>query len=199
MKCLLLLLSTFGSTNKIQEQKNTNRGPTPDYVDDKVTTTLIDKVSAKALPRVEDRGPRPDDYEEDNPASREQDNNGASLRSISLRDAHTSPKRRLKDFANKCKNGEVENGTKSPWTNQKHKCNLEGRKGFRLSCDNGKPHKEILESELCEPGQHMFSAELEHSTKMFGYGTLFILDHGKRPFMDRSALGTVCMGRGWVT
>ena len=142
----------------------------------------------KALSRV--RGPRPDNYEDD-----------PKFRSVSLRDGHNTvtPKRRLKDFAAKCRNGDIEDGATSGWTNQKHKCNLEGKKGVRLSCQERKPIKETLEADLCEPGQHMFSGRLEHNTKMYGYGTLFILDHGKRPFMDRSALGTVCMGRGLVS
>jgi len=193
MKCLLLLLSTFGSARNIREQKNTNRGPTPDYIDDERVENLNQKNEQKISTNgsnaiVEARGPRPD-YD-DNP----------TFRSIGLRDAQQNhaavKKRKISDFITKCRNGEVEDGTKSAWTNQKHKCNLEGRRGFRLSCQDRKHKREVFEGELCEPGQHMFSGYLEHNTKTYGYGTLFILDHGKRPFMDRSALGTVCMGRG---
>ena len=168
----LLLLNVISST---RETKLMARGVRPDYQDDNSL-----KLS------TESKGPRPD-YEDDDP----------SFRTIGLHKNHNS--KRIRRFKEKCINGDLASGEEFK---SKTKCTLDGYLFSRLICENGskgwttKRTTDNPPSEICKVSKSTFSMRLEHSTRDNAFGTLFVLDHGRHPSMERGSAGTVCLGRG---
>ena len=180
---LQFIILAFGQAryNEVtREAKEINfRGVRPDYEDTEI--------------KAQDRGPRPDYNAQDEPISISSDDYSIVSEDSPAFRAAKDPKagRKAPKFKTKCEQGQ------NPRPEARAKCNLDGKPGTRLVCKDGKVTKEsIISSKLCEPPKDTFSMRLEHSWDEFGYGTLFVLDHGRRPENERGSAGTVCMGRG---
>ena len=175
---LQFILLTLGHARHNEVTREVNvRGVRPDYEDTENGSV--------------DRGPRPDYTADGTNSISSDDYSVVNEDSPAFRAAKDPKSGRTPKFKNKCEQGQ------NPRPEARAKCNLDGKSGTRLVCKEGKVSKEsITDSKLCEPSKETFSMRLEHSWNDYGYGTLFVLDHGRRPENERGSAGTVCMGRG---